>query len=42
LGDGNSSDHANPSHTYADARTYDVVLTITDEQGAVGSYNAQA
>jgi PKD repeat protein len=36
FGDGNSSDEANPSHTYADAGTYIAVLTVTDDQGASG------
>ncbi len=30
FGDGNSSTEANPSHTYASAGTYTVVLTVTD------------
>jgi PKD repeat protein len=37
LGDGDTSGEANPSHTYADAGTYDAVLTVTDDQGATGS-----
>ncbi len=37
FGDGNTSSEANPSHTYTDAGTYNVVLTVTDDAGATGS-----
>ncbi|MGD8403219.1 MAG: PKD domain-containing protein [Anaerolineales bacterium] len=37
FGDGNTSNAANPSHTYADAGTFNAVLTVTDDQGATGS-----
>jgi parallel beta-helix repeat protein len=37
FGDGDTSNEANPSHIYADAGTYDAVLTVTDDQGATGS-----
>jgi PKD repeat protein len=33
FGDGGSSSQANPSHTYADAGTYQVSLTVTDAGG---------
>ncbi len=34
FGDGNSSTQPNPSHTYASAGNYAVVLTVTDNDGA--------
>ncbi|MFL7870757.1 MAG: PKD domain-containing protein, partial [Anaerolineales bacterium] len=37
FGDGNTSIEANPSHTYADAGTFNAVLTVTDDQGATAS-----
>jgi PKD repeat protein len=37
FGDGGTSNEANPSHTYANSGTYNVVLTVTDDQGAAGS-----
>jgi PKD repeat protein len=37
FGDGSSSSEANPVHTYADAGSYDAVLTITDEDGNTGT-----
>jgi PKD repeat protein len=37
FGDGDTSNEANPSHTYADAGTYNAILTVTDDQGATGS-----
>src|SRR5690606_24904585 len=33
FGDGDGSDAANPVHTYATAGTYDVTLTVTDDDG---------
>jgi len=37
FGDGGSAGSANPSHGYASAGTYDVVLTVTDDYGATDS-----
>jgi PKD repeat protein len=37
FGDGGSSTSANPSHTYASAGTYSVMLTVTDDGGAPDS-----
>jgi PKD repeat protein len=37
FGDGNTSSLENPLHVYATAGTYDVTLTVTDNDGAVGS-----
>ena len=37
FGDGNSGTGKTPSHTYAAAGDYQVVLTVTDNQGATGS-----
>ncbi len=37
FGDGNTSTQQNPSHTYAAAGTYPVVLTVTDNGGASDS-----
>ena len=37
FGDGNNSNSANPSHMYTASGMYDVILTITDDQGATGS-----
>jgi len=34
FGDGSSSTSQNPSHSYASAGTYNVTLTVTDNQGA--------
>ena len=34
FGDGGTSSAANPSHSYANAGTYNVSLTVTDNQGA--------
>jgi PKD repeat protein len=37
FGDGDTSSVRNPVHVYAAAGTYDVTLTVTDDQGAVDS-----
>ena len=37
FGDGATSTSANPSHTYAAAGTYPVLLTVTDNDGGTGS-----
>jgi PKD repeat protein len=37
FGDGNTSSIPHPVHTYAAAGTYNVNLTVTDDDGAVGS-----
>ncbi len=37
FGDGNSSNSANPSHTYATEGSKTVSLTVTDNEGATGS-----
>ncbi|MDH5544143.1 MAG: PKD domain-containing protein [Gammaproteobacteria bacterium] len=42
FGDGNSSADAMPMHTYADAGTYNVVLTVTDNEGAADSAGTTA
>ncbi len=42
FGDSNSSTSANPSHTYASAGTYNVSLTVTDNEGATGADNTTA
>ena len=36
FGDSNTSSEANPSHTYTDAGTYQVVLTVIDDNNAIG------
>ncbi|RKQ42924.1 outer membrane protein assembly factor BamB [Roseivirga pacifica] len=39
FGDGTTSDATNPTHTYSeDAKTYEVTLSVTDDEGAVGTY----
>lgn len=37
FGDGSGASAQNPGHTYAAGGTYDVVLTVTDNQGATGT-----
>ncbi|MFT3970690.1 MAG: PKD domain-containing protein [Micropruina sp.] len=37
FGDGVTSTDANPTHTYASAGTYNVSLTVTDDQGATNT-----
>jgi PKD repeat protein len=37
LGDGTSATGPSPSHTYAAAGTYPVILTVTDNEGATGA-----
>ncbi|HOW31967.1 MAG TPA: PKD domain-containing protein, partial [Bacteroidales bacterium] len=37
FGDGNSSTSPNPQHTYANAGTFNVILTATSDSGCVGS-----
>jgi len=37
FGDGNTSNEANPSHIFADAGVFNVILTVTDDQGTTGS-----
>lgn len=41
FGDGSSSTQQNPSHTYAVPGTYDVVLTVTDNEGASDALGRQ-
>jgi len=42
FGDGGTSSAANPSHTYASAATFDVTLTVTDNDGATGNDSTTA
>ncbi len=42
FGDGNTSSAANPSHAYASAGTYNVTLTVTDNDGATGADSTSA
>jgi PKD repeat protein len=42
FGDGGSSAAANPNYTYGAAGTYNVSLTVTDDQGATGSNTTTA
>jgi PKD repeat protein len=37
FGDGNTSQAQNPNHTYAAGGAYEVTLTVTDNEGAMGS-----
>jgi PKD repeat protein len=37
FGDGSTSDAANPTHSYDSGGTYDVTLTVTDDNGATGT-----
>ncbi|MBN4051325.1 PKD domain-containing protein, partial [bacterium AH-315-M05] len=37
FGDGNTSIIQNPSHLYADSGTYNVILTVTSDQGCIDS-----
>jgi len=40
FGDGNTSTAQDPVHTYAADGTYNVMLTVTDNEGATDSYNS--
>ncbi|MEJ2455566.1 MAG: PKD domain-containing protein [Candidatus Thiodiazotropha sp.] len=40
FGDGSSSTSANPAHSYASAGSYTATLTVTDDDGAMGSDTA--
>jgi PKD repeat protein len=40
FGDGTTSTTQNPSHTYSAAGTYTVALTVTDNDGATGTYDS--
>lgn len=42
FGDGTSAAEANPSHTYAVSGSYNVILTVTDDNGAVDSGSTTA
>jgi PKD repeat protein len=41
FGDGGTSTEQDPSHTYAAGGTYDVTLTVTDDDGATGTVTKQ-
>jgi len=40
FGDGSTSDASNPSHSYDDAGTYTVVLTLSDDEGETDTASA--
>lgn len=42
FGDGATSTLSNPSHTYTSANTYNVVLTVTDSEGATATSSTTA
>jgi PKD repeat protein len=42
FGDGTTSTEVNPSHTYATASTFDVTLTVTDDQGHTDTHKEVA
>lgn len=42
FGDGNTSELANPQHSYADTGNYNVTLTVTDNNGATAVSHSQA
>lgn len=42
FGDGNTSSAANPSHAYSSTGTYNVSLTVTDNDGGIGVDNTTA
>ncbi len=41
LGDGNTSELANPEHTYTQAGQYNITLTVTDNNGATANATAE-
>ena len=42
FGDGNTSNAAHPAHSYADAGTYEVTLTVVDNRGAAAAATTTA
>jgi len=42
FGDGETSTQQNPVHTYSDRGRYDVVLTVTDDDGASATKTRRA